>query len=105
MPINMPQLTAKLVRPDERITITLSKKAQEVLGIDDAVLVREAYPSLENLETKHGNAFLITRADARTVCFDLNERSEAGEFGFGHSAYERRVALNHARALHAQLYK
>lgn len=98
-------LTDKLERKDERMTFSLSPKAQSILGVDDPMLVREAYPSLEFVQQARGQyIYTATRLDARTLCSDLNERSLPGEQGFGHTTYERDVCRSHARRIYFSLY-
>lgn len=97
-------LLAPLDKPEEKLTFALSPKAQSILGTDDPLLVSEAYPSLEFVrEVNRQHLFTATRYDARTLCFDLNERS-IKEQGFDQTPNERSTCRSHARRLYYAIY-
>lgn len=77
------------------IYFKLGPTAQMLLSLDDRVLVREAYPSLERIgphDQTGAQLFKVVAADAYVMASDLHERSLPGDSGFGHTPSERRAA-------------
>lgn len=82
----------KLPRPDDRIEISLSEKAQSIVNMD--AIWREAYPSLTPISTTRGTmtTFSIARRDALNLCDDFFERASPAAEGFGETAGDRAIA-------------
>lgn len=82
----------------EIVEILIGRTVQNVLMLYDPSLVSQAYPTLEMIDdggVHRPSRYKLTREDASTLLFDLNERAVAGEFGMGSTTQERR-ACRHA---------
>ena len=97
-------LTSPMPRAEEVITFRISTTGQMLLALDDPQLIKEAYPSLKQVNYRRGSAaYRATRDDARTVCDDLYQRANPHS-GFDEQANHRAAAYRDAARLYDQLF-